>query len=164
MSSSRHDSTGRSVEPSNVIRINNQHEMWIPDCKIRFPHEFQIRAIHHIAFHCNQIVYIVAKTGLGKSAILLSIGLLQTRVTLSMVPLIGLGSDQFNSSRNSKNLIEAYHLNKNRGRDGYALQSWLLSLHPREAEYVSIFLYTLPQSLKEGSFWYKCLFELASKN
>ena len=26
------------------------------------------------------------------------------------------------------------------------------------------FLYASPQSLKDGSFWYKCLFELASKN
>ena len=134
------------------------------DWGIRFPHEFQIRAIYHVAFHRNQIVYVVAKTGSGKSTIPLSIGSLQTRVTLLMVPLVGLGSDQVNNSRNSNNLIEAYHLNKNRGRDGYALRSRLLSLHPREAECVSIFLYASPQSLKDGSFWYKCLIELAPKN
>ncbi len=143
--------------------------MWIrqvmlDDWGIQFSHEFQIRAIHHVAFHRDQIVYIVAKTGSGKSAIPLSIGLLQTGVTLLMVPLIGLGSDQVNNSWNSNNLIEAYHLDENRGRDGYALRSQLLSLHSREAESVSIFLYALPQSLKDGSFWYKCLFELASKN
>jgi hypothetical protein len=83
-----------------------------------------------------------------------------------MVPLVGLGSDQVNNSRNSKNLIEAYRLDKNRKHDGYVLWSQLLSLHPHEAECVSIFLHVSPQSLKEGSFsfWYKCLFELASKN
>jgi hypothetical protein len=81
-----------------------------------------------------------------------------------MVPLVGLGSDQVNNSRNNNNLIEAYHLDKNRGRDGYALRSRLLSLHLREAECVSIFLYALLQPLKDGSFWYKCLFGLASKN
>jgi superfamily II DNA helicase RecQ len=136
----------------------------LDDWGIRFPHEFQICAVHHIAFHHDQIVYIVAKTGSGKSAIPLSIGSLQTGVTLTMVPLVGLGSDQVNNSRNRNNLIKAYHLDKNRGRDGYTLRSRLLSLHPREAECVSIFLYALPQSLKDGSFWYKCLFELASKN
>ena len=71
-------------------------------------------------------------------------------MTLLMVPLIGLGSDQVNNSRNSKHLIEAYHLDENRGRDGYTLRGRLLSLHPCEAECVSIFLYASPQSLKEG--------------
>ena len=54
---------------------------------------FKIGAIHHVAFHRNQIIYIIAETGPGKSAILLSIGSLQARVTLSMVPLVGLGSN-----------------------------------------------------------------------
>jgi hypothetical protein len=95
MSASRRESTGWSVEPSNVTGIDNQHEMWIQqvmidDWEIQSPHEFQSRAIHHVAFHCNQIVYIVAKTSSGKSAIPLSIGSLQTGVTLSMVPLVGL--------------------------------------------------------------------------
>ena len=134
------------------------------DWGIHYPHKFQIHAIHHIASHHDQIVYIIAKTGSGKSEIPLPIGSLPTGVTLSMVPLVGLGSDQVINSRHSKNLIEAYHLDKNPGCDGYALRSWLLSLHPHEAECVSIFFYVLPQSLKEGSFWYKCLFELASKN
>ena len=169
MSASWRESKGRSVEPSNVTGIDNQHKMWIQqvmmdDWGIQFPHKFQICAIHHVAFHCNQIVYIVAKTGSGKSAIPLSIGSLQTGVTLLMVPLIGFGSDQVNNSRNSKNLSEAYHLDENRGHDGFALRSWLLSLHPHEAEFVSIFLYASPQSLKESSFWFTCLFELALKN
>ena len=77
-------------------------------------------------------------------AIPLTIGSLQTGVTLSMVPLVGLGSDQVNNSRNSSNLIEAYHLDKNRGVDGYALRRRLLSLLPREANRVSIFLYASP--------------------
>ena len=81
-----------------------------------------------------------------------------------MVPLVGLGSDQVNNSRNSTNLIEAYHLDENRGVDGYALRRRLLSLLPREANRVSIFLHASPQSLKVGSFWYKYLFQLASMN
>ena len=56
-----------------------------------------------------------------------------------MVPLVGLGSDQVNNSRNLTNLIEAYHLDENLGVDGYALRCRLLSLHHREANRVSIF-------------------------
>ena len=134
------------------------------DWGIQYPHKFQIRAIHHIAFQRDQILYIVAKTGSGKLAIPLTIESLQTGVTLSMVPLVGLGSDQVINSRNSSNLIEAYHLDKNCGVNGYALRRRLLSLLPREANRVSIFLYASPQSLKEGTFWYKCLFQLASMN
>jgi hypothetical protein len=67
MSASRRESAGRSVEPSSVNGINNQHEMWIRQCMkddwgIQYPHEFQIRAIHHIAFQRDQILYIVART------------------------------------------------------------------------------------------------------
>ena len=39
-----------------------------------------------------------------------------------MVPLVGLVSDQVNNSRNSTNLIEAYHLDENLGIDGYQMQ------------------------------------------
>ena len=128
MPAARRESTGGSVKPLNVTGINNQHKMWMQqvmmdDWGIQFSHEFQIRVIHHVTFHRNQIVYIVAKTGSGsgKLAISLTIESLQTRVTLLMVPFVGLGSDQVNNIRNSKNLIEAYHLNENRGRNGYAL-------------------------------------------
>ena len=95
------------------------------DWGVQYPHEFQLRAIHHVAFHHDQIVYIIATTGSGKLAIPLPIRSLQTGVTCLMVPLVGLGSDQVNNSKNSKILIEAYHLDKNRGCDGYALRSWL---------------------------------------
>jgi superfamily II DNA helicase RecQ len=127
---------------------------------IHSTHEFQLRAIHHIAFQCDQLLHIIAKTGSGKSAILLTIESLQTGVTLSMVPLVGLGSDQVNKSANNDNLIEAYHLDKNRGIDGKALRDCLLSLNEQEADHVSIFLYASLQSLQVGTFWYQCLLTL----
>ncbi len=40
----------------------------------------------------------------------------------------------------------------------------LLSLNPREADAVSIFLYVSPQSLQPGTFWQKLLATLASKD
>ena len=66
MSASRRESADRSVEPSNVNGINKQNEMWIHQCmkddwEIQYPHKFQIRAIHHIAFQRDQILYLVAR-------------------------------------------------------------------------------------------------------
>ncbi len=101
---------------------------------------------------------------MGKSAIPLTIGLLQTGVTLSMVPLVGLGSDQVNKISNDDNLIEANYLNEHRGDDGKALRDCLLALNEQEAGHVSIFLYALPQSLQVSTFWYQCLLTLSSCN
>jgi hypothetical protein len=100
------------------------------------PHEFQIHAIHLIAFHCNQLVYLIAKTGSGKSAIPLTIGSMQNGITLMMVPLVGLGNNQVSKSTNEANCIEAYHLDEHMVVNAQALRDHLLSLNRREAEYV----------------------------
>jgi superfamily II DNA helicase RecQ len=81
-----------------------------------------------------------------------------------MVPLVGLGSDQVSKSRNEANYIEAYHLDKHMGVDAQVLRNRLLSLNPREAKFVSIFLYASPQSLQACTFWYKCLVTLSSRD
>jgi hypothetical protein len=74
--------------------IDPDQEQWIrqamkDDWVINFPCKFQVRAINNIAFCCGWLVYIIAKTGLGKSAIHLNVGSLQTGITLMMVSLIG---------------------------------------------------------------------------
>ena len=81
-----------------ILGINPDHETWIQKTMLNnwgicCPHEFQIRAIHRAAFHRDELVYIIAKTGLGKFAIPLTVGLLLTGVVITLVPLIGLGSD-----------------------------------------------------------------------
>jgi hypothetical protein len=164
-----HEAVGCSIVPSYIIDIDPVHKRWIrqamlDDGGIHSPHEFQLRAIHYIAFQCNQLLYIISKTGLGKSAIPLTIGLLQTGVTLLiMVHLVGLRSDQVNKSSNDDKLIEAYHLDKHRGINGKALRDHLLSLNKQEANHVSI-LYALPQTLQVCIFWYQCLLTHSSCN
>jgi hypothetical protein len=69
---------GQSVELSDVIGINPAYKMWIRQSmllnwRILYPHKFQIHAINNIAFNCDQIAYLIAKMGSGKSAILLAI-------------------------------------------------------------------------------------------
>ncbi len=135
----------------------------LDDWGIHHPHKFQVRAIHQIAFSDNQLIYVIAKTGLGKSAIPLTAGSILTGVTLLMVPLVGLGSDQVNKSSNPENLIESYHLDKICGIYGRVLQNRLDSIHCVEANSITIFLYASPQSLLETSPWLKCLLSLASR-
>ncbi len=78
-------------------------------------------------------------------------------MTVTMVPLVGLGSDQIKYGSNEDNLIKAYHLDEHRGNDGKALRDWLLLLSDDKAITVFIFLYASPQSLQVGTFWHKCL-------
>ncbi len=85
------------------------------DWGINFPH-VQVRVINNIVFHHDWLVYIIAKTGLGKSAIPLIVGSLQMGITLMMVPLVWSGSNQVNLVQNKKNFTEVYHLAPGRTR------------------------------------------------
>jgi hypothetical protein len=132
---------GHKVPDLNLPGIDPDQEQWIrqamkDDWGINFPHEFQVRAINNIAFCHDWLVYIIAKTGSGKSAISRTVGSLQTGITLTMAPLIRLGSNQVNSVQNGDNFIEAYHLDKHRGVFGKDLCKQLLSLHPLKADHV----------------------------
>ena len=99
------------------------------DWGIQFPHDWQIRAIHVIAFSRDTSTFLIAKTGSGKSAVPLTVGSLLTGITLTMVPLVGLGSDQVNKCSNDVNYIEGYHLDEHRGSDARLLRDRLISLN-----------------------------------
>jgi hypothetical protein len=124
----------------------------LDDWGILYLHKFQIRAIPDIAFHCDQITYLFAKTGTGKSAVPLTVGSLQTGMTVTMVPLIGLGSNQVINGSNEDNLIKAYHLDQHRGDEGKVLRDRLLLLSDDKANHVSIFFYPSSQSLQVRTF------------
>ena len=91
------------------------------DWGIDHPHEFQICAIHCAAFQWNESVYIIAKTGSGKSAIPLTVGTLLTGVIVTSVPLVGLQSNQVTKSCNAANCVEAYRVDKHWGKDAQKL-------------------------------------------
>ena len=151
--SSNLEAMGRSIGISTIDDIDGDHERWIRQSMfvewgIRSPHEWQIRAVHEVAFSCDRLLYLIAKTGSGKSAVPLTIGSLQTGVTLVMVPLVGLGSDQVNKCQNKACFIEGYHLDEHRGDDGRVLRTRLMAINSTEADSVSIFLYASPQSLQ----------------
>ena len=90
---SRREAIRRRIPPSSLVGIDNRYERWIrlvmwDDWGIQFPHDWQIRAIHDIAFSRDTSTFLVAKTGSGKSAVPLTVGSLLTGVTLTMVPLV----------------------------------------------------------------------------
>ena len=168
-SAARREAIRHQLPLSSLGDIDPRFERWIrlvlwDDWGIQFPHDWQIRAIHVIAFSRDTSTFLIAKTGSGKSAVPLTVGSLLTGITLTMVPLVGLGSDQVNKCSNDVNYIEGYHLDEHRGSDARLLRDRLISLNEDEAEYVSVFLYASPQSLQVGKFWYKTLMNLASKN
>ena len=106
-----------------------------------------MHVIHDIAFHRYQIIHLIAKTGFGKLAVPLTVGSLQTGVRVTMVPLIGLGSNQVKNGSNEDNLIKAYHLDKHHGNEGKALSDRLLFFYQMMKPIMSLLSCThLPNS------------------
>jgi hypothetical protein len=149
----RHNAAGH-VPLSNMSGVPPHHKQIIcktmlDDWGITSPHTFQIQAVIITAFCPGLHLYIIAKTGSGKSAITLTTGSLGGAITHTLVPLIGLGSDLVSKSRNSSNYIEAYHLDEHKGLFGRDLRARLRSFFDRESRCLSVFLYILPQSLAD---------------
>ena len=70
---------------------------------ITTPRDFQIEAINHCAFDDNAVLYISAKPADGKSLCPLTIAAMRRGVSIILVPLIGLGSDQVAKATNRIN-------------------------------------------------------------
>ncbi len=109
-------------------------------------------------------MYIIAKTGSGKSAFPLTVGILQTGVVVTLVPLVGLGSNQVTKSCNAANYFTGHHVDKHRVKEAKKLHYCLDTMTKQEADYVTIFLYISPQSLQMDSPWYGVLCCIASKD
>jgi len=109
------------------------------------------------------LLCLIAKTGGGKSAVPLTVGTLKSGVTVTLVPLIGLGSDQVTKSRNANHYVEAYHLDEQNTESSRELSKRLNSLHQSEANHCTIILYVSPRALQMESHWLKLLERLARR-
>ncbi|EJK72554.1 hypothetical protein THAOC_05904, partial [Thalassiosira oceanica] len=125
------------------------------------PHSFQVRAIHEGSFKDGRVIHVWAKTGSGKSAIPLTISSLRRGITIVLVPLLGLGSDQAAKSDGVGTNIESYHVDEYQGEDANMLRARLLSYDEKEADQVSIILFMSPQALGTTSHWFETLKSLA---
>jgi superfamily II DNA helicase RecQ len=125
------------------------------------PRHFQVEAVSRLVFHSKTCLFLIRKTGEGKSAVVLTSTTLLQGITLVVVPLLGLGCDQVAKAQRLRYKVESYHLDENRGEDHLAIQRRLLTINVRKAQ--SIVLFASPQSLKEGSSWAPLLVKLAER-
>ena len=71
------------------------------------PRGYQIRMIFNLEYRKIHLTYLIRKYGEGKSLVILGMAALLHGITISMVPLIGLGSDQMAKSRQPNDRVEA---------------------------------------------------------
>jgi superfamily II DNA helicase RecQ len=129
--------------------INRVLEIW----NIPSPKPYQLEAISCLCFSNKRRLYLVRKTGDGKSAVVLASATILQGITLVLVvPLLGLGCDQVAKSFRLEQKVEAYHLDKHRGPDFIALRDRLLKIRKKRSQ--SIILFTSPQALKKHSDWH----------
>ena len=126
--------------------------------------EFQLQAIYAGAFYDNSFLSINAKTGYGKSLIPLAIASMRRGISIVMMPLLGLGTDQVAKALHVDINIEAWHIDEFRGPDGRALRRRLFAFTQDQRDNMTIILYMSPQSLLPGSDWMPALRHLASQD
>jgi hypothetical protein len=125
--------------------------------------DFQVEAIHQLAFTDDNYLYLIRKTGEGKSAVPLTVAYYQRGIAIMMVPLIGLGSDQVSKSNSPGHRIESYHLDEHKFEDLKKLRQRLIGMSPNEVENTTILLFASPQSLTPKSKWFHVLNSLFDK-
>ena len=76
------------------------------------------------------MLYLIQKTGEGKSLVLLGMATALQGITIDMVPLLGLGCDQVSKSKHLNKRYEAYHVNEFRDKDYDKLIRRLKTYHP----------------------------------
>ena len=125
------------------------------------PRPYQVEAIFHLVYRKVDMVYLIRKTGEGKSLVLQGMASMLKGVTISLVPLLGLGSDQQEKCSKSSDAVEAYHLDEFRGSHAKLLIRHL-RLYTRE-EKTTIILFVSPQQMQRNSNWYAVLRDLATR-
>ncbi len=126
------------------------------------PRSYQIEAIFHLVYRKTDMMYLIRKTGEGKSLVMQGMSSMLKGITLTMVPLLGLGSDLESKCTVDNSIsVEAYHLDEYRNNHAAILRHHL-NQYTRE-EKSSIVLLVSPQQLTKKSYWYQVLLSLATR-
>jgi len=124
------------------------------------PREYQVDTIFHLAFRKVKLMYLIRKTGEGKSLVILGLALALSGIVVAMGPLHGLGTDQANKSKRPFAGLEAYHVDEFRDEDYDKLVHRLSLLD--SSQHRRIVLYISPQALRDSnSKWNPILRQLA---
>lgn len=91
---------------------------------------------------------------------------MRRRVSIFLVPLIGLGSDQVAKATVPDHNVEAYHIDEHKGPHAYSLRQRLQNLDDDEVQYTTILIFINPQSIKRDpnnpkAGWFSTLSDLA---
>lgn len=132
---------------------------------ITSPRPFQIFVIYCMVYLTKQLIYVIRKTGEGKTLVITTTAVLLRGIVIVMVPLIGLGSDQVNKAIDLGNGLEGYHTDENHGQDFTNLMTRLYSIKKRNGRAANaIILFCSPQSMGPGRQLTRALYGLAEKD
>jgi hypothetical protein len=124
--------------------------------------DFQVTAAHYLSFNNHAYLSMIRRTADGKSLVPLCTAVLRRKVTLIMVPLHGLGSDQVDKSTLREKGVNAYYIDQHKRANEAALRRRLEQLSIDEAKASCTILFVSPQVLAPDSAWF-ALFESMAK-
>ncbi len=117
------------------------------------PRQYQVDALFHLAYRKIRLMYLIRKTGEGKSLVIMGLALALDGIIVAMGPLHGLGTDQANKSKRPNSGLEAYHVDEFREGDYdklvYRLTILKRSHHRRIVLYISMEAITSLVSLSQ---------------
>ncbi len=131
------------------------------------PRPYQIEAIFHLVFRNTDMMYLIRKTGEGKSLVMQGMALMLKGITVSVVPLLGLGSDQADKYATSIRLqskptiltsfevVTPIYFKQ--------LQTHIRKYTREEGRKTAIILFLTPQQMDKNSMWYSVLMDLATR-
>lgn len=152
--------------PSPIIIPDFVYSAILQELKVTWgcnrPRAYQIEALFHLAYTKLDMMYLIRKTGEGKSLVMQAMASIFKGVTVSMVPLLGLGSDQDDKCNGIKAVgVESYHLDEYRNNNATELRQHLDEL--TRDDRTTIILFISPQQLSRNSYWRGVLMSLARR-
>jgi len=149
------DSPGGAFTPDYVVIPSHCRTIIESVCKedwgVDKPREFQVQAIFQGAMSHGSFMSITAKTGYGKSLVHLAIASMRRGVSIVMVPLLGLGTDQVAKAIHQDKNILAWHVDEFKGNDAKLLRKSLYRATADDMAKSSTILFMSPRSLAPDS-------------
>jgi superfamily II DNA helicase RecQ len=108
------------------------------------PRDFQIEAVHYLTFHDNPSLVLLRRTADGKSLVPLTTSIVRCGITLVLVPLHGLGSDQVDKATVLDHGVEAYYIDEHKEQNARVLKERLEAYSHEEKDSLSIFIFASP--------------------
>ncbi|EJK56323.1 hypothetical protein THAOC_23821 [Thalassiosira oceanica] len=131
------------------------------------PHEYQVEAISSIVFDRQNLV-LIRRTGEGKSVVPLAVTAMRRKVTIVLVSLIGLGSDQATKNFLEGERVEAIHLDENKSQLDFDRVNKRIDKMIQDKNNgimkEGIIMYVSPMKLESNAQWQQMFVKLAQND